>query len=268
MISFGLGMIVGVILALTGAGGGILAVPLLIFGVGLSVAEAGPIGLLAIGMASALGAAIGLKVGTVRYKAALLMAAGGMLLSPLGVWLAHRVDNRWLSILFAVVLLYVAGRTFRQANDPLNGEEDKHDRPPPCIRDTDSGHFAWTSRCACALSFFGSVAGLLSGLLGVGGGFVMVPALQRYTDLAMKSIVATSLTVIALVSVSGVAASAVSGHLNWVIALPFAAGALSGMLGGRLIASHLAAPQLQRGFAVVAAIVAIGLIARITQSLL
>lgn len=96
----------------------------------------------------------------------------------------------------------------------------------------------------------------------------MVPALQRYTDLAMKSIVATSLTVIALVSVSGVAASAVSGHLNWVIALPFAAGALSGMLGGRLISSHLAAPQLQRGFAVVAAIVAIGLIARITQSLL
>ena len=268
MISFGLGMIVGVILALTGAGGGILAVPLLIFGVGLSVAEAGPIGLLAIGMAAALGAAIGLKVGTVRYKAALLMAAGGMLLSPLGVWLAHRVDNRWLSILFAVVLLYVAGRTFRQANDQLNGEEDKHDRPPPCIRDTDSDHFVWNCRCARALSFFGSVAGLLSGLLGVGGGFVMVPALQRYTDLAMKSIVATSLTVIALVSVSGVAASAVSGHLNWVIALPFAAGALSGMLGGRLISSHLAAPQLQRGFAVLAAIVAVGLIARITPSLL
>ena len=100
----GLGLIVGVILALTGAGGGILAVPLLVFGVGLSVAEAGPIGLLAVGMAAALGAGLGLKAGTVRYKAALLMAGTGML-SPLGIWLANRVDNRWLSILFATVLL-------------------------------------------------------------------------------------------------------------------------------------------------------------------
>ena len=63
LISVGLGLIVGVILGLTGAGGGILAVPLLVFGVGLSVAEAGPIGLLAVGMAAALGAGLGLKAG-------------------------------------------------------------------------------------------------------------------------------------------------------------------------------------------------------------
>ena len=66
LISAGLGLIVGVILALTGAGGGILAVPLLVFGAGLRVAEAGPIGLLAVGMAAALGAGLGLKAGTVQ----------------------------------------------------------------------------------------------------------------------------------------------------------------------------------------------------------
>ena len=100
LISAALGLIVGIILALTGAGGGILAVPLLVFGVGLRVAEAGPIGLLAVAMAATLGAGLGLIAGTVRYKAALLMAGAGMLISPFGIWLANRVDNRWLSILF------------------------------------------------------------------------------------------------------------------------------------------------------------------------
>jgi hypothetical protein len=66
-----LGFTVGIILALTGAGGGILAVPLLVFGAGLSMAQAGPIGLLAVGLAAALGAVMGLKSGTVRYKAAM-----------------------------------------------------------------------------------------------------------------------------------------------------------------------------------------------------
>ncbi|HJU70210.1 MAG TPA: sulfite exporter TauE/SafE family protein, partial [Paucimonas sp.] len=87
-----LGIIVGVVLALTGAGGGILAVPLLIFGARLGVAEAGPIGLLAVGMAATLGALLGLRAGTVRYRAALLVACAGMLFSPAGIWLAQRTD--------------------------------------------------------------------------------------------------------------------------------------------------------------------------------
>lgn len=262
LISVGLGLIVGVILALTGAGGGILAVPLLIFGVGLSVAEAGPIGLLAVGMAAAFGAGLGLTAGTVRYKAALLIAGTGILFSPFGIWLAHRVDNRWLGLLFSIVLLFVAYRTFRHATDQPSGDEAADGRAPPCIRDADSGRFVWTTRCARALALSGTVAGFLSGLLGVGGGFVLVPALQRYTDLAMQSVVASSLAVIALVSVSGVASSAVAGHLNWAIAIPFCGGALVGMMGGRLISSRLAGPQLQRGFAAVSALVAFGMIVK------
>lgn len=262
VISAELGLIVGVILALTGAGGGILAVPLLVFGVGLSVAEAGPIGLLAVGIAAALGAGLGLKAGTVRYKAALLIAGAGMLSSPFGIWFANRLDNRWLSILFSLVLLYVAYRTFRQAKDQPSGDEHADDRTPPCMRDADSGRFIWTTRCARALILTGIVAGLLSGLLGVGGGFVMVPALQRYTDLAMQSVVATSLAVIALVSITGVASSAIAGHLNWTVALPFSAGAITGMMGGRLISARLAGPQLQKGFAITSAVVAIGMIVK------
>lgn len=265
-MSIVLGLLVGAIMALTGAGGGILAVPLLAFGAHLSVAQAAPIGLLAVGLAAALGAGFGLHAGTVRYRAALLMAGAGILLSPAGVWLAHHMNTRALSILFGLVLLFVAYRSFRRSRTnggPIGGTNDRMPtRDLPCVRDANSGRFIWTSACARALMMAGALAGLLSGLLGVGGGFVMVPALQRYTDLTMPSIVATSLAVIALISLSTVSISAAAGHLDYAIAVPFSAGALAGMAVGRIIASHLAGPQLQKGFALVLATVAFAMIAK------
>ena len=263
LISVGLGLIVGIVLALIGAGGGIFAVPLLVFGAGLHVVEAGPISLLAIGMAAMLGAGLGLKAGIVRYKAVLLMAGAGMLLSPFGIWLANQLDNRLLGIIFAIILLLVAYQTFRKAHDSqpmINRQPDEH--ISPCVLDTNSGKFIWTARCARTMVLSGSVAGLLTGLLGVGGGFVIVPALQRYTNLVMQSVVATSLAVIALVSVTGVVSSILVGNFNWVIAAPFCVGALSGMIGGRLISSQLAGPQLQNGFAIVSVLVAVGMISK------
>ncbi|MEC5215704.1 putative membrane protein YfcA [Actimicrobium sp. GrIS 1.19] len=261
LIASTLGLVVGVILALTGAGGGILAVPLLVFGLQMSVAQAGPIGLLAVGMAAALGAFLGLREGIVRYRAALLIAAAGTLLSPLGLWIAHRIDNRWLSVLFAAILLLVAFKTFRQASGGALATQPARSMQP-CMRDPGSGRFIWTSSCARALALSGAIAGLMSGLLGVGGGFVMVPALQRYTNLVIQSIVATSLAVIALVSLSGVVASALSGGMAWAVALPFSAGALVGMMAGRMVSARLAGPHLQIAFAAVAGTVALGMLAR------
>ena len=262
LISLILGLVIGVILALTGAGGGILAVPLLVFGVGIGVAQAGPIGLLAVGLAASLGAVLGLRAGIVRYRAAALMAGTGMLLSPAGVWLARQVENRWLSILFALVLLYVAVNTYRKARRAAGDRDPALGPSPPCLREHDRGRFVWTRPCARALAMAGLLAGLLSGLLGVGGGFVMVPALQRYTDLAMQSIVATSLATIALISAAGVVTSAASGALAWAIALPFAGGALAGMLGGRLASTRLSGPYLQIGFAAVSGLVALGMLGK------
>lgn len=256
LIPFGLGLVVGVILALTGAGGGILAVPLLVFGMHLGVADAGPIGLLAVGMAAALGAVLGLREGLVRYRAAALIAAAGMLVSPLGLWLAQRIDNRWLTVIFAIVLLNVAYRTVRTRSQ-------SGPRPAkPCRIDPATGRFAWTAPCASAFAVSGIGAGLLSGLLGVGGGFVIVPALQRFSELEIRSVVATSLAVIALVSAAGVAGSAATGGMVWSVALPFSAGALAGMLGGRAVSARLGGPYIQLAFAVISALVALALIAR------
>jgi uncharacterized protein len=262
IMSIGLGLAVGTILALTGAGGGILAVPLLVFGAHLDMAQAGPIGLLAVGLAATLGAILGLKAGTVRYRAALLMAGVGMLLSPAGVWLAHRLQNRWMGILFALILLFVAYRTYRQAKQKMHDQDRPLPDDLPCIRSPASGRLIWTASCSRALALSGAIAGLLSGLLGVGGGFVMVPALQRYSDLTMQSVVATSLTVIALISITGVVTSAATGQLNLAIAMPFSAGTLAGMVAGRFTASRLAGPQLQKGFALLCLVVAAGMMTK------
>src|SRR5688572_16188256 len=116
-IQLALGLVIGLIMALTGAGGGVLAVPLLVFGAGLAVSQAGPVALLAVGAAAAAGATAGLRAGIVRYRAALVMASGGVLLAPFGVWLGHRLDERVLNLLFAGVLLWVAYRSIRPATE-------------------------------------------------------------------------------------------------------------------------------------------------------
>ena len=264
IIELGLGLAVGAIMALTGAGGGILAVPLLIFGLQLSVAQAGPVGLLAVGLAAALGAAAGLKAGIVRYKAALLMSVTGMFLSPFGVWLSHRLDHHWITILFSIILFFVAYQSFRQAKDHSTDTEDSPVLKLTCAQYANSIQFIWTTRCVNTLAITGGIAGLLSGLLGVGSGFVVVPALQRYTNLAIQSVIATSLTVIALVSLTGVLFSAATSHINWAVAIPFCAGALTGMGVVKSMSSRLfSRAQLLTGFAALSTVAAAGMMAKL-----
>ena len=121
LLTSGLGLFVGLVLALTGAGGAIIAVPLLVFGLHLGMAQAGPVGLLAVALAATLGAALGWREGLLRYKAAALMAGAGLLTSPPGLWLAQRIPNAPLTVLFALVLGAVAWRMFAQASRELRG---------------------------------------------------------------------------------------------------------------------------------------------------
>jgi uncharacterized membrane protein YfcA len=110
----------------------------------------------------------------------------------------------------------------------------------------------------------GLISGFLSGLLGVGGGFVIVPALTRYTDLEIRSVQATSLAVIALVSISGVSAAAWNGSLNWTVAMPFGSGAVLALLAGRQIAKRLNTQRLQQAFAWFTLLIALVMLARAT----
>ena len=259
-ISVGLGVFVGMMMALTGAGGGILSVPLLVFGLNLSVASAGPIGLLAIAMAGSLGAINGLRTKLLRYRAALVMATLGIVLAPIGLYLAHRIPNQPLLIAFASLLIIVSIRMLIQAQQEMTGTIPKELPAPPCTLDQSIGRLIWSVPCARALIGSGAAAGFLSGLLGVGGGFIIVPALKKYTDLPMQSIVATSLGVLSLISITGVTSAALAGHVNWTIAIPFGGGAIVGMLLGCVIAKQISGPRIQQAFAIFTFLISLSLL--------
>lgn len=255
-----LGILVGLVMGLTGAGGGILAVPLLVFSLDLPILEAAPVALLAVSISAAVGAMLGLKAKIVRYRATLLIAFCGILMVPIGVWIAYRLDTTLMSLLFASVLGWVAYKTFHEINRQNATELE---RAPPCIRNDYSGRFIWTNSCALALSLSGAIAGTLSGLLGVGGGFVIVPALQRYTDLDMQSVVATSLAVIFIVSLISVAASFSAGHLDYRLALPFAAGSILGMTAASILKPRMPQKYLKLAFGIMCFIVAVAMIIKV-----
>ena len=260
LIGPALGILVGILMGLTGAGGGILSVPLLVFFLELPIAEAAPIALCAVALASSVGAILGLRNKILRYKAAGFMALFGLALSPLGLWLAPQIPNAPLQILFSLILLYVAIRLLGQARNQINSVPEAIRKPPPCLMNPAIGKLQWTLPCARALMFAGSIAGFLSGLLGVGGGFIIVPALKRYTDLPIKSIVATSLGVLAIVTGGGAIFSAASGSLNVVVAAPFALAALGGLLIGLLLGKKLSGPHTQLIFSLFTLMIAISLL--------
>lgn len=253
-----LGSIVGIVMGLIGAGCGVLAVPLMVFGLHLTVAEAGSVGMLAVGTSAIVGTILGLKAKIVRYRATFLIACSGILMTSLGVWLANRLDTRLMSLLFAGVLGWVAYKTIHEIYQ--QNSEVQFEGAPPCIRDDYSGRFIWTNSCAIALSLSGGIAGILSGLIGVGGGFVIVPALQRYTDLTLQSIIATSLAVISLLSLTSVAASSSAGHLDFKVALPFAAGSVVGMGAASLLRPRLSQKYLKIAFGIMCFVVAVAMI--------
>lgn len=261
-LSLLLGMTVGFVLGLTGAGGGILAVPALVLGLGMSMTEATPVALIAVGTAAMLGCADGLRTGIVRYKAAMLMAAAGALFSPLGVVIAHRLSDEILMTLFSMVMLIVAFRMLRQAIPENSLSRNSAYLEKNCMLDPATGKLAWNLKCSSSLAAVGSVSGLFTGMLGIGGGFLIVPGFKRFSDVGMHGIVATSLMVIALISASAVVGAVASGvrisDMGWY----FIIAAAIGMLAGRFASPHLPARLLQIGFAALAAIVAVSLMIR------
>lgn len=173
----------------------------------------------------------------------------------------HQILNSPLLIIFSCILFYVSTRLYRQAHQEIQGIADFENKsPPPCLLDHSVGKLAWNIPCARALMFSGSLAGLLSGLLGVGGGFIIVPALKRYTDLPTKSIVTTSLGVLAMVASGGKFFSVLSDNFDLQIVAPFAIRALTGLLLGRAIGKKLSGPRLQQLFAITAFAVAVSLL--------
>jgi len=252
-----LGGFIGAVLGLTGAGGGILAVPALVFSMAWSMQQAAPVALIAVSGGAAIGAIDGLRHKLVRYRAAMLMAIVGMVVTPFGVQVAHRLSQQWLTGMFALVMLFVAARLLRKGK---SGESETVARKAGNFNPI-TGRFDWNWPTGFLLAMIGAITGFMTGLLGVGGGFIVTPLLRKFTNVPMHGIVATSLLVTSLVSGASVVGSFMHGiAAPMEVVLPFVAATGIGMLAGRMLTKRLSPLHVQYSFATVLVVVACGLL--------
>lgn len=260
------GAVVGVALGLTGGGGSIFAVPLLIYGLGVLPADAVAMSLAAVAMTAFVGAAQSLRHGLVVWQPTILFAAGGALTAPVGATIGHRADPQWLVAAFALLavtvgtLMWRASRTHPEQAAAVRALPRAPGRGPVCVLAPD-GQLRFTAPCALALALAGVGTGFLSGLLGVGGGFLIVPALVFVTRMGVHRAVATSLLVISVIGVAGAATALWQGRIDWGVLAPFAAGGAVTMIATRSFAARVAGPALQRTFAVCVIVVGLGMLA-------
>lgn len=239
LLSVALGSIVGLSLGLTGAGGAILALPLLVYGLGMAPAEAVPVSLAAAGSAAFAGFLQRLRGREVAVGAGLLLAGGGTIGAPAGAWIGQQLSPGLLMGLFALLLSVAATRMWMSASRKADAA------PKTCATG------ALSRRCTVVLGIAGLFTGVLAGTFGVGGGFVIVPVLVLATGMEIRRASATSLLVISLVSAAALVSVMLHGQsFNFDIALPFLGGGLLGMAIGTGLARRLPASKLQQGFAV------------------
>lgn len=254
LLSVVFGSIVGLALGLTGGGGSLFAVPMLVYGLGMPPHDATGVSLATVGATSLLGFLHRWKLGEVELRAGLVFAAAGMLAAPGGAWLAGRVSESLLLFLFAGLMIVVAARMWQQAARAVLAQAAQpSSSPSPSPSSGASDANASRVRSLPLLLLLGALTGVLSGLFGVGGGIVIVPALVLVAGMPIHRAVGTSLMVIALVSVSSIASLVAQGRsIDPAVTGLFVAGGVAGLFAGQRLSRRLSGPALH-----VAAILAV-----------
>ena len=227
ILVIGSGSLVGFVLGLIGGGGSFLAVPLLVYVVGVPSAHVA-IGTSAVAVAlSALASLVGhARTGNVRWPCALVFAASGVAGALLGSTLGKQFDGQRLLILFGLLMMVVAIRMLRG-------------------RAGDGEHFAPLSQSTAGklvprLVAFGLMTGTASGFFGIGGGFLIVPGLMVAADLPMLAAVGSSLVSVTAFGLTTAANYALSDLIDWRLVILFVGGGIGGSLFGGRLASTLA----------------------------
>lgn len=254
LLSLLAGAVIGISLGMTGGGGATFGVPLLVYGLGLGPRDAVAVSLAAVGITSLIGFLHRWKSGQVEIPTGLLFAAAGMIGAPLGSRFAAAIPESILMSLFGGLMVAVAVMLWRKASQTvqvLDGQPDPDSLDAPTCRRKDDGTLILNSPCAMLLSMVGVLTGILSGMFGVGGGFIIVPALLFFSGMSMYRAVGTSLLVIALVSGSGFVSQVFAGRsIPFELTLTFVVGGVSGLFVGQQIAAKLSPKRLQKSFAV------------------
>ena len=244
-----LGLIIGLALGALGGGGSILTVPALVYVLDQDPRVATTSSLLIVGLASLIALTPHARAGRVRFGQGLMFGALGTAGSFAGSALASHVAAQVLLTAFAGLMLVVASLMLRRSLRPgkAAGREDPTTEPFLTLHPL---------TCVCPrlakVVVTATAVGLLTGFFGVGGGFVLVPALVLALAFPMPVAVGTSLLVIAVNSATALTARISSGssHLDWRLITAFAAAAIGGSLLGGRITSRVQPRHLTRAFAV------------------
>lgn len=229
VLTIGLAVFVGVALGLLGGGGSILTVPLLAYVAGMDAKQAIATSLLVVGVTSAIGAISHARAGRVQWRTGLIFGAAGMAGAYGGGLLSRFIPGSVLLIGFAVMMIATAIAMLRgRKNIEVTGEA--HRMPVPKIVAE------------------GLAVGLVTGLVGAGGGFLVVPALALLGGLPMPVAVGTSLIVIAMKSFAGLGGYLSSVQIDWAVAGAVTAAAVVGALLGARLTAKVDPDALRKSF--------------------
>jgi uncharacterized membrane protein YfcA len=240
-----LGFVVGLSLGALGSGGSILAVPALVYAAGQSPREATATSLLLVGAAAIVGLRSHARAGRVDAKTGVAFGLTGIAGSFAGTALNRRVDPDVLLLGFSGLILLAAWRMMTACPTcTRSGEADALEGGAPSRRHAPLGF-----RRILELFVAGSAVGFLTGLFGVGGGFVIVPTLTLLLGFAMPEAIGTSLLVVAINSAVALLARLGDATVDWTVAAAFTAAAVAGVLVGGRVADRIDAEKSLRLFA-------------------
>jgi len=238
LLAIPFGLAIGLLLGLVGGGGSIVAVPVLVYVLGEDVKVATTTSLFVVGATALVGGLSHARVGHVRWRAALAFGAAAIVGALVGTAFNRAADPDLIIALFALVLAAAAYFMARGRGLPL--------------RTTPESRAGLVLRVAPA----GLGVGVLTGFFGVGGGFVILPALVLLLALPMDAAVGTSLIVIALTSAAALLAHLASGPVDWALASTLTASAVVGALAGSRLGERVSEDRLRQAFAALLAVLA------------
>ena len=233
------GVGVGILSALFGIGGGVVMVPLIYLAFGQPAAVASGTSVFAILPTSISGMLARLHDGSIRFPVGIVAGVAGACLSPLGAVMASNLPGVYAMVLTACFILFTAYNMFKKfwrgrprAQGGAAAGEAGDGRTAPLARATGVRLYGCTA-------LLGAVVGTLSGYLGLGGGFIIVPILQWAYGLTMKEASGTSLVAVGILSVPSFITHAVLGNVAWLIGVLLIAGSVCGAKLGALISARI-----------------------------
>ncbi len=275
-----LGLVIGVVIGGLGGGGGVLAIPVLVYVIGQTAQDATTGSLVVVGVTAVVGALARVRAGLVRWRTGIAFGVLGIPAAALGSLLNQRVPAPVLLLSFAALTVIAAlamiidsgrrgagaesadpaGPTGRNSADERAGARTRTSsaRRGAGVRTTSVARAAPAVGTVVKIVLGGVAVGFLTGFLGVGGGFLIIPVLVIALRMPMTYAVGTSLLIIAINSAAALATRAGVAQFDWPVLVPFTVAAVGASFAGKLVADRCSGRTLSRAFAVLLLVVGVG----------